>query len=184
MSNRKSALMKTAVALIGFTASVIGSSAWAGTATANMNVTASVTQTCTVATPPDLAFGPYDPIVANATAPLTATSTISVKCTKASSGITVNIGVGNNAASTQRQMKGATSADLLQYNILQPTAGSPYSSCTATAWGTAAGGSLYTPTGVTWGTTAATFTVCGSIPAAQNVSIDNYSDIVQVAVNF
>jgi spore coat protein U-like protein len=82
-------------------------------------------------------------------------------------------------------MIGAGSSDLLAYNITQPAAASPWTSCAgSTVWGSTAGGSTYTPTGVTWGTTAATFTVCGSVPANQNVSIDTYSDTVQVAVNF
>ena len=163
----------------------VASMSWAA-ATSNMDVSASVVQTCVITASPTLAFGTYDPIVANASSPLPGTSTISVKCTKGSSAITMDIGVGAHASSTQRRMLGGSSGDFLSYHITQPATASPWTSCAgSTAWGTAAGGSLYTPTVSTWGTTPLTFTVCGSVPAAQNVGVDaSYADTVLVSVNF
>lgn len=184
MSNRKLVIRAALAMAAGLGIATTG---WAASpATSNMNVSAAVAQTCTITASPTLNFGTYDPIGVNASSPLTGTSTVSVKCTKGSSGITVDIGNGTHAVLTQRNMLGGTSGDSLAYNITQPATASPYTSCAgSTVWGTGAGGSLYTPTGVTWGTTAVAFTVCGSVPANQNVGIDaSYADTVQVSVNF
>src|SRR5207247_843332 len=64
----------------------------------------------------------------------------------------------------------------LAFGAYDPTAASPLP-------GT---GSVYTPRGVTWSAAAAkAFTVCGSVPAAQDVSVDgSYTDTVIVTVNF
>jgi spore coat protein U-like protein len=183
MSNRK-LVIRAALAMAAGLG--IASSSWAATATSNMNVSAAVVQTCTITASPTLNFGTYDPISANASSPLAGTSTVSVKCTKGSSGITVDIGNGLHAVSTQRNMLGGTSGDSLAYNITQPATTTPYTSCAgSTVWGSAAAGSVYTPTVVAWGTTPLTFTVCGSVPAGQNVGIDaSYADTVQVSVAF
>jgi spore coat protein U-like protein len=183
MLNRK-LVIRAALAIVAGLG--IASSSWAATATSNMNVSAAVVQTCTITASPTLAFGTYDPISVNASSPLTGTSTISVKCTKGSSGITVDIGNGLHAVSTQRNMLGGTSGDSLAYNITQPATATPYTSCAgSTVWGTGAGGSVYTPTVAAWGTTPVVFTVCGSVPSGQNVGIDaSYADTVQVSVTF
>ena len=69
----------------------------------------------------------------------------------------------------------------------QPATTTPWTSCAgSTVWGSTVGGSVYTPSGVTWSAAAAqAFTVCGSVPAAQDVSVDgSYTDTVIVTVNF
>ncbi len=54
--------------------------AQAQTASASLDVSASVSRNCTIATEP-LAFGAHDPVVANATNPLDGTGTIIITCT-------------------------------------------------------------------------------------------------------
>jgi len=162
----------------------IGSGAWAGTNTGSLSVTSSVAQSCTVSTTSALAFGAYDPIAAGA---LPGTGSVSLKCTKGSSAITIDLDAGSHASGSQRRMLGGTSGDFLNYNVTQPATTTPWTSCAgSTVWGSTVGGSVYTPSGVTWSAAAAqAFTVCGSVPAVQDVSADgSYTDTVIVTVNF
>ena len=162
----------------------IGSGAWAGTNTGSLSVTSSVAKTCSVSTTSALAFGAYDPTAAGA---LPGTGSVSIKCTKGSSAITIDLDAGLHASGSQRKMLGGTSSDLLNYNVTQPETTTPWTSCAgSTVWGSTVGGSVYTPSGVTWSAAAAqAFTVCGSVPAAQDVSVDgSYTDTVIVTVNF
>jgi len=162
----------------------IGSGAWAGFNTGSLSVTSSVAKTCSVSTTSALAFGAYDPTAAGA---LPGTGSVSIKCTKGSSAITVDLGAGSHASGSQRRMLGGTSGDFLNYNVTQPATTTPWTSCAgSTVWGSTVGGSVYTPSGVTWSAAAAqAFTVCGSVPAAQDVSADgSYTDTVIVTVNF
>jgi len=174
-------LLAIAIANVGL------GSAHAGSNTGSLSVTASVAQTCVVSATSTLAFGAYDPVVANAATALAGTGSVSTKCTKGSSGITVDLDGGSHASGNQRRMQGATvTTDFLNYSVTQPAATSPWTSCAgSTVWGSTVGGSVYTPAGVTWSASAAqAFTVCGSVPAAQNVSAQAYSDTVTVTVNF
>jgi spore coat protein U-like protein len=167
-------------------ASCIGTGTWADTKTGSLIVTSSVAQACIVTSTATLGFGAYDPIVANAASALAGTGSVSLTCTKGSSGINIDLDAGVNALSSQRRMVRAGGGDFLNYNILQPAITSPWTSCTGTTWGsTVGGGSVYTPGGVMWSSSAAqAFTVCGSVPAAQNPSAGSYSDTVTVTVNF
>ena len=81
-----------------------------GESSANMQVTANVIRKCTVTTQP-LAFGNYDPVQANYTAPLDGQTTLTVACTK---GTAVNIAMdaGTNAQGTVRRMAGGNAAFL------------------------------------------------------------------------
>ena len=161
--------------------------ALAGSSTGSLSITATVAQTCSVSATSTLAFGAYDPVVANASSALTGTGSVSIKCTKGSSGITIDLDAGAHVSGTQRRLQGATvTTDFLNYGITQPATTSPWTSCAgSTVWGSTVGGSVYTPSGVTWSAAAAqAFTVCGSVPAAQNISAQSYSDTVTVTVNF
>jgi len=161
--------------------------ALAGSNTGSLSVTATVAQTCSVSATSTLAFGAYDPVIANAASALTGTGSVSIKCTKGSSGITIDLDAGAHVSGTQRRLQGATvTTDFLNYSITQPATTTPWTSCAgSTVWGSTVGGSVYTPSGVTWSAAAAqAFTVCGSVPAAQNISAQSYSDTVTVTVNF
>jgi len=68
--------------------------AFAQTATANLNISATVNKTCTITTTP-VAFGIYDPVVTNASTPLDATGTVVVTCTKGA-GTRIDLGNGGN----------------------------------------------------------------------------------------
>lgn len=144
----------------------------AQTATASLTVTASVTKNCTITAAP-VNFGAYDPIAANATAPLDSFGIISVTCTK---GATANVGLnaGSNSQGLTRRMTQGT-AQYLTYELYKD-------STFATVWGNTTDTDL--------DVTAApnrnprNFNVYGRILAAQDATVGNYTDTVVATVNF
>lgn len=152
-----------------------GPQSYAGTATSNMTVTASVAANCTITTS-TVAFGAYDPIVTNAAVALTGTGSVTTTCTNGSA-VTVTLGQGANAlgGSTatvpQRQM--ASGVNRLGYFL--------YSDAARTvAWGDTAGtGKADTGTGA-----VSTLTVYGTVTAGQNKPVGSYNDSVVATVTF
>jgi spore coat protein U domain-containing protein, fimbrial subunit CupE1/2/3/6 len=148
----------------------------AGTATSNLAVTATVSANCSISTAP-VAFGAYDPVVANATTPLDGTGTVTVTCTSGDAA-TITLGQGSNAATGStdtaplRQMKD-TGSDVLAYSLYSDSG-------RTTAWGNTAGtGLAETGTG-----SAQALTVYGAVAAGQNVPAGSYSDTVVATVTF
>ncbi len=74
-------------------------------ASASLTVTANVSKNCTITTSP-VAFGNYDAVTANATAPLDGIGTVTVTCTKGAAA-KVGLNPGGNAQGTTRRMSGA-----------------------------------------------------------------------------
>ena len=182
MQVRKSVRM----ALLGATAmigvgSALDSVAYIGTTSGNLNVTATVVDSCTFGAG-TLAFGNYDPTAA-ATTPVT--GTITVTCTSGDS-IGIDLGQGSNAATGSsatvplRQMKdGGT--DVLAYTLFQPTASGAGGTITTTLWGaTGSARFVYTATGAS----PETINVFGQITALQAVPAGAYTDTVAVTVNY
>jgi spore coat protein U-like protein len=153
--------------------------AHAGTATATLGVSATVTANCTITTTP-VGFGSYDPV--SGATDYTAQGTVVVACTKNSTGLSVGIDNGANYASTTRNMLGAARADKLAYSVVQPTTGTTCPAYGAgTAWNTTSGAlALASPTGKA----ARTYGVCGQLAKGQDVSVDTYSDTVTATINF
>ncbi|OUC12167.1 MAG: hypothetical protein B0A82_23945 [Alkalinema sp. CACIAM 70d] len=152
------------------------SAASAGTATANLGTSASVTANCTISTAP-IAFGAYDPIVANASANLDQTGTVTVACTNGASvavtlGQGANAGAGSSDAAPVRQMSNGT--DMMSYSLYADSG-------RTTVWGNTAGtGVARTGTGV-----ADALTVYGRVGSGQtSVKAGNYSDTVVATVTF
>jgi spore coat protein U-like protein len=153
-----------------------GTSAFAGTATSNLSATATISANCTISTNP-LAFGAYDPIVANASTALNQTGIVTVTCTNGSAA-TITLGQGSNpntgsttALPLRRMNDGGT--NFLSYSIFQDSG-------RTTVWGDTAGtGVTHTGTG-----TATALTVYGSVAAGQNVPAGNYTDTVVATVTF
>lgn len=154
--------------------------AYCATATGNLSVGSSVTANCIIATAA-VAFGAYDPVVANAAVALTASGSITVACT-AGSAPTITLGLGANAVGAVRRM--ASGAERLVYELYQPPTAVAGAACGAltTIWGTA-GANIFTPTSPA-SKAARTYNVCGAIAANQDVGVGTYSDIVVASVNF
>ncbi len=153
--------------------------AQAGTATATLNVTATVSTNCTISATP-VAFGAYDPVSGGN---VTASGTVVVACTKAATGLTVGLNNGANYTTT-RNLNGAASSDKLAYALMQPTSATPSAACplfgAGTAWTTAATLALTSPTGKA----ARTYNVCGQLASGQDVSVDSYTDTVTATITF
>jgi spore coat protein U-like protein len=145
------------------------STAVAGTATDNINVSASVVASCTIAVSTQLAFGDYDPIVANKSTPLDAQAAIDTTCSTGATP-TITLGLGDNAVGSVRNM--ASGANTLSYEI--------YTENTHTnVWDDTTGLDLATGTG-----TLVTTPVYGRVAADQNVAVGDYTDIVVATVTF
>lgn len=149
-----------------------GSAALAATSTADMSISASVTNNCSL-TAGSLAFGAYDPTSAT---PNDNSGTFSLTCTSgASANITLGQGLnpdtGSSDAAPQRRMKAGS--NYLAYSIYQDSG-------RATEWGNTAGtGKSNTGDG-----TAQTMTFYGRMSAGQNVPAGSYSDTVTATVTF
>ena len=154
-------------------------SADAGTATSPMAVTMAVGNTCTISAGP-LAYGNYDPIVTNKTAPLNGQATLTVTCTSgAAFTVTLDQGVnpaaGSTATAPLRQVSdGATpTPHVAAYGLFRDAAHT-------LVWGnTAAVGLTGTGTGA-----AQSLTVFGSVNGGQNVPQASYSDSVLSTITF
>jgi spore coat protein U-like protein len=157
-----------AIAFVGFGSTT----ATAATSTANLGVTATVTNNCTISTVA-LAFGSYDPVVANASANLDGTGTVVVACTK---GATANIGLanGSNFSGGARRMSNGGS-EFLAYELYQEAG-------RTNIWTNVSGG--WVATGAAPSKAARNFTVYGRVASNQDVTAGSYSDTVVATVNF
>jgi spore coat protein U-like protein len=142
--------------------------------TGTVNVTGAIVADCSITTS-TFGFGTYDPIVTNASAALnTFAQSLSVKCTRGATGVTISLDLGSNsthAVNTTRAMSGG-GGNYLSYELYT-------SNSYATVWNTTNTVS-YAPTSFA----ATGITVYGQIPGAQDVSVATYSDSVTATVNF
>jgi len=142
----------------------------------DLAVSATVISSCAIVTAP-VAFGSYDPSVANAAAPLDAAGSVTVTCTLGSVAHILLSQGANDIAGTpdipQRRMLGGTGAFLNYY--LYTDAGR------TGVWGnTDTTGVDHTGTGAA----SLPISVFGRIPAAQNVPAAAYADTVAATVTF
>ena len=144
----------------------------AATATANLTVSATVITNCTITTSA-LAFGSYDPVVANASANLDGAGAVSVACTKGAAP-TIALGAGSNASGSTRRMSDGAS-HYLTYELYQDAS-------RATVWSGSGSGLLTTVAAPSKG--ARDFTVYGRISGNQDVPAGTYGDTVVATVNF
>jgi spore coat protein U-like protein len=166
---------RVASALAAVATLALATSALAATATSNFNVTASVTNNCTI-TSTTLAFGAYDPIVANATTPLDAAGSVDITCTKGAA-TTIGLSAGNNSASattTTRAMSNGAGG-FLDYEI--------YSNAGRTTVWTNSGAGLLTPP-VAPSKATRSFPTYGRVPAGLDPDTGSYTDTVTATVNF
>jgi spore coat protein U-like protein len=149
-------------------------------------VSATVSQGCSISTTAALAFGQYDPVGANATAPLNATGQVSVACSKGATSMTIGMNDGTHVLGAQRRMQGSTATDLLLYNIFQPPSNVPGVACTfpgTIPWNSTAPAGVLTLSSAP-SKEARLYNVCGTIPGGQDASTGAYSDTVIATLNF
>jgi spore coat protein U-like protein len=169
MTPKKNLLLAVAAAAL----LVAGHSpAQAATATNPLNVSATVSNNCTITTG-TLQFGAYDALATNASANLDQTGTFSITCTKGTP-YTVSLGLGAHASGTTRRMvNGADNTAFLTYEIYNDSFGGTVWNGTNTVTGTSASKA-----------TAITMTAYGRIPAGQDATQGAYSDTVVETVTF
>ena len=149
-----------------------GQGAGGGRSSANMQVNANVIRKCTITTQP-MAFGNYDPVLANATAPLDVQTTITVACTKGTS-IDIAMDAGDNAAGTQRRMVDGRRT-FLNYEV--------YKDASRTQrWGEIFGQRY--DGGVAPSRDPRQFIAYGRVPGGQDVPEGTFQDTVLVTVQF
>ncbi|HEY8322405.1 MAG TPA: spore coat U domain-containing protein [Candidatus Baltobacteraceae bacterium] len=172
MSIRMSLRAAALVAIVALASAPLAASA--GTATNTLSVTASVAQNCTIGAS-TMAFGSYDPVVANLSTNLDQTSTIRLTCTKNASGITLGFGASANAPGgcTTPARCMISGSDYLQYQIYSD---SGHSNAWTSAIAETVTGGTTTPTDVT---------IYGRIPSGQDAAVGaSYADSVTATVNF
>ncbi len=148
--------------------------ALAGSATSSFSVTASVSNNCTISTT-TVAFGAYDPIVANATSPLDSTGSVTITCTKGAA-TTIGLNTGSNSANASGSTRAmASGSNFLSYELYQDTGRS-------VVWGNSGAG-LFTPAAAPSKSPRA-FTVYGRVAGGQDAAGGSYSDTVVATVNF
>lgn len=134
----------------------------------NVAVSASVAANC-VLTAGSIAFGAYDPLVANDTADLDQSGTFTIRCVK---GVAANVGLGDGLYVGRRMSNGGT--ERLDYELYQ-NAGR------TTVWtDTGAGRLTYTAANKS----ASTLTIYGRVAAGQDVAAGSYVDTVVASAEF
>lgn len=101
------------IAASALLAALCASPGLSATTTAVLTVTAAVADTCIIAATPGLAFGTID---SSTTTDETVAGVITVSCTTAKTGLSLDMGGSANASSGQRRMYDGVSA-YLPYNI-------------------------------------------------------------------
>ena len=150
----------------------LSSAAMAATATTTFPVSATIVKNCSIAAAP-LAFGNYDPVVVNAAAPLNATSTVTVACTKGvSATVSLDLGLNHaNATGTSRAMSTAGPA-YLSYEIYQDAGHT-------TVWNL-----VNTVAYVSASKAPFAITDYGQIPAGEDQPVGVYGDTITATITF
>ncbi len=170
---RKMSFVRTFAGISVATALVAGMAphALAATSTANFAVGAAVTKNCTISTSA-LAFGSYDPVVANASANLDGTGGLTVGCTRGATA-SIALSAGSNSSGSSRRM-GDGSGNFLTYELYSDSGRS-------TVWNSGAGAQTLSaaPSRAT-----RDLTVYGRISGNQDVPAGSYADTIVATVNF
>lgn len=169
MSIRALKSLVASMAAVGIAA--VAAPAFAGSASANVVVTATVIPSCLIVATP-VAFGVYDPVFANASGNVDSFGTLTITCTKGSDQ-TIALDNGSNASGSTRRM-GDGLGNHLTYELYQDSSRSQ-------VWGS--GSSAYTPPTAT-SALPRIFTVYGRMAGGQDATLGLYTDIVVATVNF
>ena len=150
----------------------VAANANAGSASTSLALSASVSNNCSISTSA-VGFGSYDPVVANASANLDGTGTVTIACTKGAT-TTIGLDLGSNASGSARRLTDGSS-NYLTYELYQDSSRS-------TVWGNSGSG-LFTPAAAPSKASRA-FTAYGRVAGNQDVPAGTYTDTVTATVNF
>lgn len=143
--------------------------AWAVT---TINCTASATS---------IAFGVYNPLATGVTP---STGTLKVTCNGSGTGstnVTVGVALSTGLSGSFATRKMYSGTNTLNYNIYWSTA---YSQIMGDGTGGSFAGTAGPFTVTAGGSNYATGTMYGAIPAAQDVAVGSYSDVITVTVTY
>jgi spore coat protein U-like protein len=146
----------------------------AGSTTATLTVNGSISNNCTL-TNGTIAFGNYDPVVANATSPLQASGTFTIACTKGDA-VTISLNAGTNGANAPAGVTRAmaSGANYLGYELYTTGARS-------TVWNASTGTVAYNSAS----RLPITQTIYAQVPAGQDLPASaSYSDTVTITASF
>jgi len=144
----------------------IASAASAGSATANLGISANVVATCTISTSA-VAFGTYSG------AQVDATGTVTANCITGTAW-TIGLGAGTGTGATTSNRKMSSGANTLGYALFSD-------STRTTNWGNAIGADTVAGTGTG---ASQNQTVYGRIAAGTTPAPGNYTDTVVATINF
>ncbi len=153
----------------------------AASATASLSVSVTVSSNCQISTS-SVAFGTYDPVLANFSAPVTGAGGVTITCTRGTSA-SLTLGPGANPSGSTRRMRGGTG--FIAYELYMPASESPGAPCSFASpkvWGSA-GDAVFTPSSAP-SRDPRSYNVCGRIPEAQDVLAATYFDAVVATANF
>lgn len=137
--------------------------------TSDMDVTASINVACTIESE-DLAFGAYDPIITNASAPLQKMASVTSTCTVGAEGSILFSNGNNYTEETGRRMVSAVDATkFLEYSISNASyGGANWSGVAMSGTGSAVKEDVY-----------------GEVDAGQTAAVDgSYSDLIVATVTY
>ena len=157
-------LVKIAVGVCA--AACIASAASAGSATANLGISANVVATCTISTSA-VAFGTYSG------SQVDATGTVTANCITGTAW-TIGLGAGTGIGATTSNRKMSSGANTLDYALFSD-------STRTTNWGNAIGADTVAGTGTG---ASQNQTVYGRIAAGTTPTPGNYTDTVVATINF
>jgi spore coat protein U-like protein len=143
-----------------------------------VQISTSVSPSCTIGTAL-IAFAPYDPVNTNATIPDDQTGDITIRCTKGTSGITIDLGNGAHNTGNQRRMINMASATtFINYEVYQDTS-------RTSVWGVGDSGTLRSGSDLNGTGTVVAVTMYGRIPPAQlAATAGTYNDTLVSTINF
>src|SRR5262249_32016495 len=165
-SDQGAVQMKRLVLAFAFVTVATVPSLLAQSNSASLTVSASVVKNCTIATSP-VNFGSYDPVAANASAPLDGTGTVTVTCTRGANA-NVALNAAANASGGARRLHAGTT-DYMNYDLFQDAGRSQ-------SWTDTGSGLMVL--GAAPNNKPRSFTVYGRVPGAQDAAIGTYNDTV------
>lgn len=156
-------MKKLIVLVMALAVIMTAGSAMAGVTDGSFNATANVAAACSITASPNISFGAYDPTGGD----ITANGVLGFRCTKNTAyDITID---------ATRQMTGATYSESLPYDVY-------YTSALTTAWASTTGN--VNGQGTTLNNQPLNKTVYGKLAGGQDVSVDSYSQTINIHINF